>query len=115
MDWYAIGAISGAIGAAGLIAGFVWKHVRPRLVAARQFWEHLVGVEANPITGQDKVQGLFERLDRQDAALEVIKHELFPNSGKSFRDDHSRLKVTVEGLAAELRNHLAKCPSEGDK
>jgi hypothetical protein len=133
MDWIALSAISGAVVAGGTVSVFLFRHLHPRLVALRQFVEHLVGIPANQVTGQERVPGLFEqlkevreqlnvqdaklekRLDqqdevlaKQDEALATIVHEIFPNSGKSMRDDLNR-------FAKQLSDHLQQCPAKEAK
>lgn len=93
-------------------AGFVLWKVAPTVRKWARFLDRVSGVPADPKTGQPEVPGLFERLDHQDAQgvkqdelLETIRHELFPNSGKSLRDQTNRLEET-------LTAHLANCPPQ---
>lgn len=117
MDWVAISAVSGAILAGSTISVFIFRHLHPRIVAARQFWQHLVGVPSNPVTGQQEIPGLFERLvnleqrleerlDQQDEALAkqdevlgVIRHEVEFNNGSSVKD-------AVRRIETKLKDHL---------
>jgi hypothetical protein len=87
----------------------VWK-VGPTLRKWGRFLDRVAGVPADPKTGQKEIPGLFERMDqqdealaKQDEALEVIRHELFPNSGKSLRD-------AVDKYHKQLEDHLVNCP-----
>lgn len=101
MDWMAVSALTGLTVALAGAGVFVLRHVRPKVVAVRQFWEHLVGVPANPITGQAQIPGLFERLDNQDAVLETIRHEVEFNNGTSVKDAVTRVEK-------KINDHLAK-------
>lgn len=117
MDWQIIGIISGATAAAVAVITFVTHQVKPKIRAVGQFWAHLVGVEENTVTGQDRVPGLFEtirdlkaqagrmedrieeRLDQQDGVLaaqdgvlETIRHEVEFNNGSSVKDATLRLE-----------------------
>lgn len=129
MDWPAISAISGASVAALAILGFVIHKVRPKLKAVRQFWDHLVGVEANTITGQERIPGLFEvlkgvtentgriegrldeRLDQQDGVLaaqdkvlETIRHEVEYNNGTSIKDSQRRTEKETKAQGERLED-----------
>lgn len=106
MDWAAVSAISGASVAFLAILAFIVHQLRPKLRAVRQFWEHLVGVEENTVTGQARIPGLFEeirelktgnerlegRMDSQDGVLETIRHEVEFNNGSSVKDATLRLE-----------------------
>lgn len=130
MDWALIGYISGGLATLATIATFISHQLKPKFKAAGQFWAHLVGVEENVTTGQERIPGLFEvirdlkaqagrmedrleeRLDQQDGvlakqdeSLDVIRHELFPNSGGSLRD-------AVDRQGKQLNDHLRSCPPQ---
>lgn len=86
-----------------LIVGlFLWK-VGPYLRKWGRFIDRIIGVPEDKKSGQKEIPGLFERMDRQDELLETIRHELFPNSGKSLRD-------AVDKQHKQLEDHLAQCP-----
>lgn len=80
----------------------VWK-VGPVARKWGRFLDRVSGVPADPKTGQREVPGIFERMDQQDEILETIRHELFPNSGKSLRD-------AVDKYHKQLEDHLVNCP-----
>jgi hypothetical protein len=128
MDWALIGYISGGIATLATIATFISHQLKPKFRAAAQFWAHLVGVEENVITGQERVPGLFEvirdlkaqgvrteermeeRLDQQDGVLaaqdgvlETIRHEVEFNNGSSVKDATLRLEkgLTEHGTKLE--------------
>lgn len=117
MDWALIGYISGGLATLATIATFISHQLKPKFKAAGQFWAHLVGVEENVTTGQDRIPGLFEvirdlkaqagrmedrleeRLDQQDGVLakqddvlETIRHEVEFNNGSSVKDATLRLE-----------------------
>lgn len=90
--------------AAILFTGFlVWK-IGPVVRKWSRFIDRVTGVPDDPKTGQKEIPGIFQRMDRQDELLETIKHELFPNSGKSLRD-------AVDLHQRQLTEHLASCQS----
>jgi hypothetical protein len=131
MDWIALSAVSGAVVAGGTVSVFIFRHLHPRLVAFRQFWERVVGVTPNPVTGQERIPGLFEeikalrdqndrlearleeRLDQQDGVLaaqdrvlETIRHEVEFNNGSSVKDAAVRTERKVKEIADTLDAHL---------
>lgn len=85
----------------GVLAVAVWK-VLPLLKKLGNFLDDVGGEPARP--GVPARAGLMERVQR-------IEHELFPNSGKSLRDQTNRIEglldkddarlTTLENLAAE--------------
>lgn len=104
-------AVAPWLGAIFFAVFLAWK-VGPTLRKWGRFLDRVAGVPADPKTGQKEIPGLFERMDRQDEslakqdeALETIRHELFPNSGKSLRDQTNRLEKTIT-------EHLANCPPQ---
>ncbi|GGH93700.1 hypothetical protein ACFFGR_09095 [Arthrobacter liuii] len=133
MDWQIIGIVSGAVAATVALATFVTSQLKPKVRAAAQFWAHLVGVEANVITGQERIPGLFEvirdlkalagrledrleeRLDQQDevlanqdGVLETIRHEVEFNNGSSVKDATLRLEKGQTEHVAKLVELAAK-------
>jgi ubiquinone biosynthesis protein UbiJ len=127
MDWALIGYISGGIATIATIATFISHQLKPKFRAAGQFWAHLVGVEENVVTGQDRIPGLFEvirdlkaqagrmedrleeRLDQQDGVLakqddvlETIRHEVEFNNGSSVKDATLRLEQGQTEHVAKL-------------
>ncbi|QOT15134.1 hypothetical protein [Paenarthrobacter sp. YJN-5] len=87
-----------------LVGLFLWK-VGPFLRKWGRFIDRIIGVPEDKKSGQKEIPGLFERMDRQDELLETIRHELFPNSGKSLRD-------AVDKQHKQLEDHLAQCPPQ---
>lgn len=86
------------------VAGFlIWK-TTPHVRKWSRFMDRMLGVPADPKTGQPEILGIFERMDHQDDAIEQIRHEMFPNSGKSLRDQTNRLEE-------KLTEHLKTCPA----
>lgn len=85
-----IGAAAGA--ACALIAG-AWKGIRGLsrfLARGERFLDDWNGTEDRP--------GVIARLDANEARLERIEHELFPNSGKSLRDGLDRVEAHLTRL-----------------
>jgi hypothetical protein len=52
----------------------------------------------------------LERLPEMATSVETIRHELFPNSGLSLRDQTNRLEKQGEDMASALAAHIAACP-----
>lgn len=93
------------IGAAAAVLGVLWGAVVklvPLLKKLGNFLDDVGGEPARP--GVPARAGLMERVQR-------IEHELFPNSGKSLRDQTNRIEgllekddariATLERLSAE--------------
>lgn len=105
MDWQAVGAVGSAMAgllAAATIAVFVWRRVMPGWRRFKTFMRHAMGVPADPQTGQPGVPSIFQRLDSQDADLAIIKHEQFPNSGGSLRDQIDGIREDVQQLHSRM-------------
>ena len=82
------------------VAGFlIWK-VGPVLRKWSRFIDRVIGVPADPKTGQKEIPGIFERLDHQDTVLETIRHEVEFNNGSSVKDAVTRVEEKID-------NHLA--------
>jgi hypothetical protein len=121
--------VSGGIVALIAVISFIAHQLRPRIKAAQQFWDHLVGVDANIVSGQERIPGLFEqirdlkalsqqfeerleeRLDQQDGVLaaqdrvlETIRHEVEFNNGSSVKD-------AVVRVEKKLHEHLLSTPA----
>ena len=90
-------------GAIALLAGVI-KKVWPLLKKLSDFLDDVAGEPARP--GVPARAGLMERVQR-------IEHELFPNSGKSLRDQTNRMEEKLDDQIGELKNdlaaHLSKC------
>lgn len=99
--WQTVAAISSVAAVLGAFLVWVSRKVVPALRKLSRFIDRFIGIPADPRTGQQEIPGIFERLDRQDADLQTIKHELFPNSGKSLRD-------AVDQQGKQLAKHLAE-------
>lgn len=73
------------------------------------FLNDVAGEEARP--GRERVPGLFERISSMEqvqqttlAKVEIIHHEVFPNSGKSLRDQTNRIEAKVSKDFDEITN-----------
>jgi hypothetical protein len=104
MAWQIAAAIVSTIGALGGFAVWFFRKVVPTLRKWSRFGDRVMGVPADPATGQEEILGIFQRFDRQDEALGIIQHELFPNSGGSLRDQTNRLEQA-------FNEHLKVCPA----
>jgi hypothetical protein len=52
----------------------------------------------------------LERLPEIAASVETIRHEMFPNSGLSLRDQTNRLEKQGKDMVKKLDEHIAACP-----
>lgn len=78
------------------VAGFlIWK-VGPVLRKWSRFIDRVIGVPADPKTGQPEIPGIFERLDHQDSVLETIRHEVEFNNGSSVKDAVIRVEQKID-------------------
>lgn len=89
-----------------VVVGLI-KKVWPLLKKLSDFLDDVAGEPARP--GVPARAGLMERVQR-------IEHELFPNSGKSLRDQTNRIEekvdrddVRIEALGNDMSEHLAEC------
>ncbi|MGM9473195.1 hypothetical protein ACS5PJ_14470 [Pseudarthrobacter sp. YS3] len=96
-------SVSPIMGALALACFVVWK-VGPVFRKWSRFIDRVVGVPADPKTGQKEVPGIFERLDHQDEVLETIRHEVEFNNGSSVKDAVTRVE-------SKLNEHLAATPA----
>jgi hypothetical protein len=107
MDWQTTSAICSA---GAVVGGFLIWFFRKAIPAARKwsrFADHVMGVPADPRTGQAEVPGIFERLDHQDGVLETIRHEVEFNNGTSVKDAVTRTEAATKELSDKLDAHLA--------
>lgn len=90
-----------AVAIAGL-AALVWRIARAILrVVARfdDFADDWAGVPARP--GVPERLGVMVRLDRIEAQVQTMAHELQPNSGQSLRDAVDRVDARTRTLAPD--------------
>lgn len=103
---YIAGAIVAVTGAL-----FALTRVAAGMRKTGKRWEDFLddwhGTPARP--GRPKIPGVMERMVDLEEGLQIVKHELFPNSGASLRDAVNRLeselklvKTPVESMAAKL-------------
>lgn len=103
MDWQTIGAVLSAAAIVGAFLVWVWRKAVPAIRKWSRFADRVMGVPADPRTGQPEVAGIFERLDHQDGVLETIRHEVEFNNGTSVKDAVSRVE-------RKLDDHLTATP-----
>lgn len=96
--------VSPILGGLALAGFLIWK-VGPVFRKWSRFIDRVVGVPADPKTGQKEVPGIFERLDHQDGVLETIRHEVEFNNGSSVKDAVTRVET-------KLNEHLALTPPQ---
>lgn len=94
--WTVIAWVAGVL-ALGALGGKVYKVFK----ALTDFLDDVKGEPAR--AGVPERPGIMARLEsietRQEAqgkTLEVVRHELFPNSGKSLRDQTNRIEEKVD-------------------
>lgn len=96
-------SVSPILGGLSLVGFVIWK-VGPVFRKWSRFVDRVVGVPADPKTGQKEVPGIFERLDHQDGVLETIRHEVEFNNGSSVKDAVTRVEKA-------LNDHLTASPA----
>lgn len=86
------------------VVGGLLRKLWPLLKKLSDFLDDVAGEPARP--GVPARPGLMER-------VQSIEHELFPNSGKSLRDQTNRMEEKLDDQIGELKNdlaaHLSKC------
>jgi len=89
------------------VIGWLIVKVFPVIRKFVAFVNDVAGEEARP--GTPARPGLFERLSRiedvqQDMVkkVDVVHHEMFPNSGKSLRDQNNRIEAKVSADYKEI-------------
>lgn len=89
------------------VVGGLLRKLWPLLKKLSDFLDDVAGEPARP--GVPARPGLMER-------VQSIEHELFPNSGKSLRDQTNRMEEKLDRdhdrigkLKDELAAHLSKC------
>jgi len=79
-----------------VVVGLI-KKVWPLLRKMGDFLDDVAGEPARP--GVPARAGLMERVQR-------IEYELFPNSGKSMRDQTDRMEERIGALSTQLEDHI---------
>lgn len=92
MDWQVLGAILSATVIVGGFFVWFWRKALPALRKWSRFADRIMGVPADPHSGQREIPGIFERLDAQDEKLDIIKHEVETNTGTSLKDAVRRVE-----------------------
>lgn len=111
MNWQTISAIATAAAVLGAFALWVWRRAWPAVQEVTRFKDRIMGVAANPRTGQKYEPGIFERLDRQDTMLQRIQAEVEDNHGGSLKDGVKDVRRQVASIEKKLDDHLATPPS----
>lgn len=87
--------------AASLFAVIKW--VLPAVKKILDTIDDLAGEKARP--GVPERPGLMARMQKMEEVMETVRHELFPNSGKSMRDQTNRIEEKVNQDNVRLNSH----------
>lgn len=85
-----------------VVWGAVWT-VRKIAPVARKLGhlvDDLVGEPERP--GVPARPGLMERMEAVETKAEIIRHEMYPNSGKSLRDKLDQTSAAVDVLSSDI-------------
>lgn len=99
MDWQTLSAIAGVLVVICGALAWLWRKAIPAARKWARFADRIMGVPADPHTGQPEVLGIFERLDHQDGVLETIRHEVEFNNGSSVKDAITRIEKRLDDPA----------------
>lgn len=106
MDWQTISAIAATTAVLGGFFVWFWRRGLPGFRKWSRRADELFGIPACAETGQPHVAGIGERMDTQDALLEVIRHEVETNTGTSLKDAVKAQGRTLEQIQRRLDMHL---------
>lgn len=107
MNWAEISLICGAILAMIGVATWVLRKLIPWLRKWSRVADRILGVPADPQTGQDAIPSIWERLDHQDDVLGVIKHEVEYNNSTSLKDAVRRTENHTKSIGEKLDAYMA--------
>lgn len=107
MNWAETSMICGAILAVIAVATFLFRKVVPALRKWSRVADRIMGVPADPKTGQEAILSFWERLDHQDEQLAVIKHEVEYNNGSSVKDAVRRTENATNEVAKKLDDYIS--------
>lgn len=111
MNWQTIAAVASVAAVVGGFFVWFWRRGWPAIQEMTRFKDRIMGVPANPRTGQHYEPGIFERLDRQDTMLQRIQAEVEDNHGGSLKDGVKDVRRQVASIEKKLDDHLATPPS----
>ena len=100
MNWAEISLVCGGITGLLGLATFLTMKVVPFLRKWSRVAARILGVPADPKTGQLAIPSIWERLDHQDEQLGVIKHEVEYNNGSSVKDAVRRTEDKLDAYLA---------------
>lgn len=97
------GAFLGIVG----VGTFLTVKVIPWLRKWSRVADRMLGVPADPASGQAAVLSIWERLDHQDEVLGTIKHEVEYNNGSSVKDAVRRTEQATKAIAEKFDTYVA--------
>lgn len=93
-----------------MLAVWAVRKVAPVLRKLGHLVDDLVGEPARP--GVAARPGLMERMTAVEDKTEIIRHEMFPNSGKSLRDKLDQTSEVVDEISTDMTD--VKCKLDND-
>ena len=96
------GAFLGIVG----VGTFLTMKVIPWLRKWSRVADRMLGVPADPASGQAAVLSIWERLDHQDAVLGTIKHEVEYNNSTSLKDAVKRTETATTDIGKKLDAYI---------
>lgn len=93
-----------------LLAVWAVRKVAPVLRKLGHLVDDLVGEPERP--GVPARPGLMERMEAVEKKAEIIRHEMFPNSGKSLRDKLDQTAGVVDEISTDMTS--VKCKLDND-
>lgn len=85
-----------------VVWGAVWlvRKIAPVARKLGHLVDDLVGEPERP--GVPARPGLMERMEAVEQKAEIIRHEMYPNSGKSLRDKLDQTSAAVDVLSSDI-------------
>ena len=106
MNWAEISAVGGAITVVIGLATFLTVKVVPWMRKWSRVADRILGVPADPKTGQEAVKSIWEVLDHQNSELAVIKHEVEYNNSTSLKDAVRRTENATTEIGKKLDDYI---------
>ena len=96
-----------------LAVAWVARKVAPAALKIGHLVDDLVGEPERP--GVPARPGLMERMEAVESKAEIIRHEMFPNSGKSLRDKLDQTSDVVDTLSDDVTEINRKLDSDNQR
>lgn len=107
MTWAEISLICGAVLAMIAVGTFLTRKVIPGLRKWSRVADRMLGVPADPASGQEAIPSIWEVLDHQSKELATIKHEVEYNNGSSVKDAVRRTEDATKELGKKFDDYIA--------